>query len=142
MGLEINDINDLQKLLKRIDLKVQSIEELKALLAVVQQPRDPVTAQVETIKKIGHEVPTAVACTGGVVSFLLVFFGSGFGPVAMVGALAIIWGAVALICVPAILSSMILLGRLQATPAARRDSPPVTDMEKRLSEYITVRKEP
>jgi hypothetical protein len=149
MGLEINDVNDLQKLLASVNLKVQSIEELKGLLAVVQGPTDPETARLKTIKQIGYHVPAIMAAAAGCVSFFLCIFSAvptgGLGPVALLGGLGVMWGAVALVSVPAVLSAMILLARLKIEPAAPRDRPPAAasglGVEQRLSEFITARKD-
>jgi hypothetical protein len=143
MSLEINDVNELQKLLAALDLKVQSLEELKGLLAVVQGATDPETARLKTIRQIGYQVPGIMAAAAGIVSFFLILFSSAGNsapsPALLIGCLTAIWGAVALVSVPAVLSSMILLARLKITPPAPSSG---LGAAQRFSESFTVRKEP
>jgi hypothetical protein len=143
MSLEINDVDDLQKLLKKLDLKVQNLDELKSLLVAVQTPKNPEQARLETIKNIGVTVPcTAVGVAFG-ASFFLFFFGAWGGTVGLVVGLAAIWGAVALVSIPAVLGAMILLRSRPAPPAV--SSPPATAPSlgagERPSEFVIAGKE-
>ncbi|HZT79306.1 MAG TPA: hypothetical protein VFA26_03740, partial [Gemmataceae bacterium] len=123
MSLEINDIGELEKLLRKLDLKVQNLDELKSLLATVQKPEDPEQARLETIKHIGVTVPCTAAGVAGGVSFFLVFFGAAAGTIAVAGGLAAIWGAVALVSIPAVIGAMILLRSRPAASAAAAPAP-------------------
>jgi hypothetical protein len=84
-----------------------------------------------------------MAAAAGIVSFFLILFSSAPtgapNAAVLIGCLTAIWGAVALVSVPAVLSSMILLARLKITPPAPSSA---FGAAQRFSESFSVRKEP
>src|SRR5262245_35724179 len=144
MSFEINDVGELEKLLKKLDLKVQSLDELKSLLATVQRPKDHESARLDTIKQIGVTVPCTAAGVAGAVSFFLILFGAGMlGFVGIVASLGAIWTAVAIISVAAIVASALLLRRQRSVPGDLAPaSTPLPHLDDKLSEFITARNQP
>jgi hypothetical protein len=144
MSLEINDVGELEKLLRKLDLKVHDLDELKSLLATLQRPKDPDQVRLETIRHIGVTVPCTAAGVAMGATFTLLFFGGILDPSAIVGGLGAIWGSVAVMSVPAVLAAMWLLRVPPAPSSGGPATPPNTSrrVAEDLSEFVIARKEP
>jgi hypothetical protein len=138
MSVMIESTEELLTLLKKMDLKVTSVDELRQLLATINANYNPDAARQKTGKLIGTAVPGAMAVAAAFASFMLL---AGPGSVNAIGGLAVIWGAVALVSTAAVIASAILTGarRGRAMPdyspdrPASRSEPVVTHITKDLS---------
>lgn len=100
MSVMIESTDELLVLLKKMDLKVTSVDELRQLLATINANYDPEAARQKTGKLIGTAVPGYMA---GAAAFTSILVGG-----AGVGGLALIWGAVALVSTAAVISAAIM----------------------------------
>ena len=105
MSVMIESTEELLALLKKVDLKVKSVDELRELLATINASYDAEAARQKTGKLIGTAVPGAMAGAAAFASFMLLG-----GPSSMytTGSLAVIWGSVALVCTAAVISAAIM----------------------------------
>jgi hypothetical protein len=128
MGIEIDNLPQLQALLKSSGLKVNSVEELQKLLLVVNASYDPDAARVKTGKLIALLVPIIMGGAGFLATSLLVPIVGDQArhgiPVkaVLLGGLGIIWGAVALVSIVALGVGLGLLMHRQQRPAGRADT--------------------
>jgi hypothetical protein len=122
MSLLIDDPDDLLKLLRKLDLKVTSVEELNHLLATLNAHHNPVAAQQKAGKLIGLMVPSVTAGAAVMASIFLVAPPSEGRIPHLDGALALIWGCSAMVSVVALAFSF-LMTRVRGGPAPA-DKPP------------------
>ena len=139
MSVMIESTDELLTLLKKTDLKVKSVDELRQLLASINASYDPDAARQKTGKLIAVAVPGFLAGAAAFASFML--FGSPSSSSAhATGSLAVIWGPVALASTAAVIAGAVLAGgrRGRATPdtapdrPASRGEPVVTNIIKEL----------
>lgn len=134
MSVMIESMDELLVLLKKTNLKVASVDELRQLLASINATYNPEAARQKTGKLIGVTVPSVMAGSAAFVSFFLA--GSGMTPYT-VGGLALVWGAVALVSTAAVIAGALLTGvrrgRSLPEPAADR---PVSSLESAMT-HIT-----
>jgi|GEM_PF-3640488 hypothetical protein len=134
MSVMIESTDELLTLLKKLDLKVTSVDELRQLLATINANYNPDVARQKTGRLIGVTVPgyMAAAAFGGT------FFAAGTGGI---GSLALIWGAAALVSTAAVISAAIMTSvrRGRTLPdhspdrSASRGEPVVTHITQDLS---------
>jgi hypothetical protein len=119
MSMMIESTEELLVLLKKMDLKVHSVDELRQLLATINANYNPEAARQKTGKLIGITVPGYMAGSAAFASFIL-------GSTAMtIGGLAVVWGAVAVVSTAAVISAAIMtsIRRGQTMPNALLDRP-------------------
>jgi hypothetical protein len=124
MSLHVESLDDLRELLKKLHLKVNSVEELRALLVTINATYNPEAARTRAAKLIGIITPCVALGVGGLLSLLLIT-GSlkpsgGQVPERMnlvVVGLGITLGIAALTSMVAVVGSLLFLYR---RPAARR----------------------
>lgn len=105
MSMMIESTDELLTLLKKMNLKVASVDELRQLLATINANYNPDAARQKTGKLLSTTVPGFMAGAGAFVSFFLV--GPGMTP-STVGGLALVWGAVAVVSTAAVIAGAIL----------------------------------
>lgn len=137
MSMMIESTEELLALLKKMDLKVTSVEELQHLLATINANYNPDAARQKTGKLLGITVPGYMAGAAAFASFMLL--GGGVSPFT-VGALGVIWGSAAIVSTAAVISSAVLIGvrrghplpsSLSAQPPSRGE-PLITNIIKEL----------
>jgi hypothetical protein len=123
MSVVIDNTEDLLALLKKLGVKVTSVDEVRQLLTTVNANYNPQAARLRTAKLVALGVPCGLGGMAAVVSLFLTFASQGeLAGHYFVGALAIIWGSCALVSVTALIFSFaLLLGRQMRVPA---DAPP------------------
>ncbi len=119
MSMMIESTDELLTLLKKMDLKVHSVEELRHLLTSINASYNPDAARQKTGKLISTTVPGFMAGAAAFTSFMLL--GSGVGS-STIGGLAVIWGPVALVSTAAVIAGAVMASsrRGQTIP----DNPP------------------
>jgi hypothetical protein len=117
MSLIIDNTDDLLTVIKKLNLKVASVDELRQLLATINANYNPEAARQRTGKLIGVAVPSSMATAAGVTSFFLLGTGHEMTPF-HVGALALIWSACALVSTAAVLASAITTSIRRGSPSA------------------------
>ncbi len=136
MSVMIESTDELLTLLKKMNLKVASVDELRQLLASINASYNPDAARQKTGRMIGTIVPGVLAGAAAFASFMLLG-----GPAThSTGGLAVIWGPVALASTAAVIAGAVLSGgrRGRATPdtapdrAAFRGEPVVTNIIREL----------
>jgi hypothetical protein len=137
MSVMIESTDELLTLLKKMNLKVASVDELQQLLASINATYNPDAARQKTGRMIGTIVPGVLAGAAAFASFMLLG-----GPASphSTGGLAVIWGPVALASTAAVIAGAVLSGgrRGRATPdtapdrAASRGEPVVTNIIREL----------
>jgi hypothetical protein len=109
MSVMIESTDELLALLKKMDLKVTSVDELRHLLATVNANYNPEAARQKTGKLIGATVPGIMAGAAAFVSFVLLITNETTHSIPHdVGGLAVIWGAVALVSTASVLAAAIM----------------------------------
>ena len=142
MSLMIESTDELLQLLKKMDLKVKSVEELHQLLASINANYNPDAARQKTAKLVGTAVPGFMAGAAAFASFML--FGSQNTQTTLpftVGGLAIIWASMAVVSTAAVICASVMTrgGRGRAMPdnlpdrSASSGEPVVTHITKDLS---------
>lgn len=131
MSVMIENTDELLTVLKKLGLKVSSVDELRHLLATINANYNPEVARQKTGKLIGVTVPGYMAGAAAFVSFFLV--GGGMTSYT-VGGLALIWGACAAVSVAAVIAGAILTGpHRRPAPIDRPADRPVTTSEQVMS---------
>jgi hypothetical protein len=122
MSVAIETTEELLTLLKKLGVKVTSVDELRSLLMTINANYNPQAARTRMAKLIAISVPCTLGPIAGLVSVVLAESGRGtlVGP-SFVGALAVIWGACALVSVTALIFGLALLGRRSRA----EDKPPL-----------------
>ncbi len=137
MSVAIETTEELLTLLKKLGIKVTSVDELRSLLASINANYNPEAARTRTAKLVGISVPCGLGGIAGLVSAVLAERSSLIGPY-FVGALAVVWGACALASVTALIFSFsLLVGRRSYLSA---DKPPLgkpSAVEQRTATGIT-----
>jgi hypothetical protein len=119
MSVQIDSPDELQKLLKKCNLRVGSIEELKDLLASINASYNPDAARVKAALAMSVAVPCTALGVAGMVSFLVSGMTEGLhrgGPYPMI-ALAVMWGCAALVSILALVMGMVSLRARRGGPA-------------------------
>lgn len=119
MSVMIETTEELLALLKKLNLKVSSVDELRHLLATINANYNPEAARQKTGQRIGVTVPGYMAGAAAFASWILCASDSTH----TTGGLALIWGAVALVSTAAVIAGAILTGvrRGRTTPEAVPD---------------------
>lgn len=138
MSVMIESTDELLKLLKKMNLKVSSVDELRQLLASINADYNPDAARQKTGRMIGTIVPGALAGAAAFASFILL---APPHSTHSIGDLAVIWGPVALASTAAVIAGAVLSGvrrsRAFSDPpsnrSASRGEPVVTSIVKELS---------
>jgi hypothetical protein len=110
MSLQIDNPEDLRKLLASLDLKPANLEELKEFLQAVNRSYNPDAGRLRVAALLAV-VPTSVS-TGvawGTSLFLMGLSNSPDTAWVLIPLLAIVWGAVALISSIAVVSAFLIL---------------------------------
>lgn len=127
MSVMIESTDELLTLLKKMDMKVSSVEELRQLLATINANYNADAARQKTGKLIGTAVPGFMAGAAAFTSFFL--FGSQTTHTVdyAIGGLAVIWGPVALVSTAAVIAGAVLSGarRGRTMPDSPPDRPPL-----------------
>jgi hypothetical protein len=117
MAVQIHSIGELEKLLRNLKIQVNSTEELRSLWETVTRPPHPEVARMEAIKLVGVAVPLIMAAVGVLASLILTAMAEDVSTNSrlpmVVGSMAIIWGTVAVVCVPTLVIVLALLYRLR-----------------------------
>jgi hypothetical protein len=137
MSVMIESTEELLALLKKMDLKVHSVDELRQLLASINASYNPEAARQKTGRQIGTVVPGVMAGAAAFASFMLL--GAGLGSFT-IGGLAVIWGPVAIVSTAAVISGAVMssVHRGRTMPdnppnrAATREGPVVTHITREL----------
>jgi hypothetical protein len=108
MSVMIENTDELLQLLKKMDLKVKSVDELHQLLASINASYNPDATRQKTGKLIGTTVPGFMAGAAAFASFMLL--GSSGSTPFTIGSLGVIWGSVAVVSTAAVISAAILSG--------------------------------
>jgi hypothetical protein len=123
----IDNTEELLRLVKKLGVKVGSVEELSRLLTAVNASYNPDAARVKAAKTVGVAVPCATVGVVGVCSFFLLANAAEM-PVAAhpMAALAVMWGVTGLVCLASLIFSLILLRhrRVNVTPARQPERGP------------------
>ncbi len=125
MSVAIETTEELLTLLKKLGVKVTSVDELRSLLLMINANYNPQAARLRTAKLVAISVPCTLGPIAGLVSGVLAESGRSavVGPY-FVGALAVIWGACALVSAMALIFSLTLIGR---SSRAAEDKPPLSN---------------
>lgn len=141
MSVSIETTEELLALLKKLNVKVASVDELRNLLVTISANYNPQAARVRAAKLIALSVPCSLGVIAGIVSLCLLttatqdsLIGSSF-----VKAFAVLWGSCALVSVVALIFSFpLLLGRPTRVPL---DTPspgkPSTTEKRTVEERVT-----
>jgi hypothetical protein len=118
MSVQIDNVEQLQLLLRTCNLSVKSVEELKDLLATVNANYNPDAARVRVARLTGVAVPcTALGVAGGVSVFIAGIAGFSQAAPYALAALAIMWGGAALTSVVAVVMALVFLWGQRGAPA-------------------------
>jgi hypothetical protein len=118
MSVLIETTEELLVVLKKLGIKVANVDELRGLLASINANYNPDAARTRTAKLVGISVPCTLAAVAGLVSVVLTErANSGMLNPSLVGALAVVWSACALVSVTALIFSFVLLARRRSAPA-------------------------
>jgi hypothetical protein len=119
MSLLIENTEELLTVVKKLNLKVANVDELRHLLAEINANYNPEAARLKTAKLIGVAVPSAMASAAAFISLFLVLEAHGGNMTPYhVGALALIWGACAVVSTAAVIASAILSGSCRRNASA------------------------
>jgi len=121
MSVLIDNTEDLLTVLKKLDVKVHSVDQLHHLLTTINASYDPESARQKTARLVGMTVPGCMAGAATVTSCVIVAQGHEVTSASVVG-LALAWGACALVSVAALMASAIMLGTRRGQ--VRVDNPP------------------
>ncbi len=143
MSVMIESTDELLTVLKKLNLKVASMDELRHLLATINAHYNPETARQKTGRLVGVTVPCVMAGAAAVTSFSVLGpqGGGNLTSNSQVAALALAWGACALVSTAALLASFLMTsvrrGRTTADNPPERPAfpqePAVTGITKQLS---------
>ena len=128
MSVVIESTEELLTLLRKLNIKVASVDELRHLLATINANYNPEAARQRTGKLIGVAVPSALATAAALTSFFLLGMGHGAVTPYHVGALALIWGACAFVSLGAVLASAIITSNRRGGRTAPENAPDRPDM--------------
>jgi hypothetical protein len=134
MSVVIDNTDDLLELLKKLNLKIESVDELRHLLTVVNTAYNPEAARARIAKLVGLVVPIVLGGIAGFVSMILISEVRALGP-HYVGALSLVWGVCGLVSLAALLFSFILLAR-RGAPRVPADNPPAGRPPARLGALV------
>ncbi len=115
MSLIIESLDDVRNLVKRLGIKVNTIDELKDLLNAIKSQNDPEAARNRIIKNIagvGVGIPTFLAAvvSGGLIMTMTSPNNTFFAPGFYIACLAIIWGVAGIISLASLLFAMVTFG--------------------------------
>ena len=99
MSVQIESIDELKALVKRLGIKVESVEQLRDLLTTVNSQYDPEAARIRALKLTGVITAAVGLGAAGMVSFFLVApkkDSDGIDALT-IAALGIIWGVAGLV---------------------------------------------
>lgn len=139
MSVCIETAEELQTLLRKLGVRVSSVEELHNLLASLNAQYNPQAARIRTAKLVAITVPCSLGGIAGGTSMLLALFAHGLwtSPY-LVAALAVIWGCVALVSVMALIFGLaVLFGRQTQVGAERPSAKKPSAVEDRVMTAIT-----
>ncbi len=126
MSMIIENTEELLELLKKMNLTVSSVDELRQLLTMINANYNPDAARQKTGKLIGVAVPGIMAGAAAFASFFLLGAGASHSTIDLtpyaIGGLAVIWGAVALVSIPAVIAGAVMTSVRR--PHAMPDNPP------------------
>jgi hypothetical protein len=133
VSLHIESLDELRELLKKLNLKVSSVHELRALLLTVNATYNPVAARTRAARLIGVVTPCIALGVGGLVSLLMVTGAlkpsGGEVPERMslvVIGVAVVLGIAALVSTVAVVGSLLFLYRRQGAGRADAVVPPLS----------------
>jgi hypothetical protein len=123
MSVNIETTEELQQLLRKLGVKISSVDELRQLLATINAHYNPEAARSRIAKLVGISVPCTLGSIAGLVS--IVVAGASHDALLspyFVGAMALVWGTCALVSVAALIFSFsLVIGR---GSRAATDQPP------------------
>ena len=121
MSVSIDTPEELLAMLKKLNLQVANVDELRQLLATINANYNPEAARQKTGRSIGVAVPCIMAGAAACASVSLVRLEEGLTP-AYVAVLALVWGACTLVSGTAILASSIMTRVRRDNSIAANDS--------------------
>jgi hypothetical protein len=135
----IETTDELLDLLKKLNLKVSSVAELRHLLTTINANYNPQAARLRTAKLVAIGVPCSLGGMATAFSLFLTMFLRPLSDDAFLGALALVWGCCALVSVTALIFSFALLlgGRKARVPAEAQTFGKAATMDERLAMGIT-----
>jgi hypothetical protein len=134
----IETTDELRDLLKKLNLKVSSVAELRHLLTTINANYNPQAARLRTAKLVAIGVPCGLGGMATAVSLFLMMVHRPLSDEAFLGALALVWGCCALVSVTALIFSFaLLLGRKARVPAEAPAFGKAATMDERLATGIT-----
>jgi hypothetical protein len=136
MSVVIDNTDGLMRLLKQLDLKVSSVEELRQLLETINLNYNPDASRMRAAKLIGISVPCALAGCATGVSCALASPYQHLTPY-HVDALALIWGVCGLVSVVALIVSYILAAGRRGSRSAPKSTPASEESSDHLVTAIT-----
>jgi hypothetical protein len=139
MSVMIETTEELLTLLKKLNVKVTNVEDLRHLLTTINSHYNPQAARMRTAKLVAISVPCSLGAIAGVTSMLLTgaTHGTLIGPY-FVGALALIWGSCAIVSIMALIFSFSLFVGRQANAVVDQPPPrPASAVEERVIKAIT-----
>jgi hypothetical protein len=139
MSVMIETTEELLNLLKKLNVKVANVEDLRHLLTTINAHYNPQAARVRMAKLVAISVPCSLGAIAGFTSMLLTgaTHDSLIGPY-FVGALALIWGSCALVSFMALIFGFSLLIGRQSNATIDQPPPrPASAVEERVVKAIT-----
>lgn len=123
MSVNIETTEELQHLLRKLGVKIGSVDELRQLLATINANYNPEAARSRIAKLVGISVPCTLGSIAGLVSIVVASASHDalLSPY-FVGALGLVWGTCALVSVAALIFSFTLVIGRGARAAV--DQPP------------------
>jgi hypothetical protein len=126
MSLHVESVEELQQLIKKLGIKVNSVDELRSLMATINACYDPDVARNRAARLVGIVVPCVALGVAGLVSIVLAgTLGTprGHAPAdatLLLVALGIVWGVAGLTSAVAAVGSLLFLrgGRGVTIPQA------------------------
>ena len=134
----IETTDELLDLLKKLNLKVSSVAELRHLLTTINANYNPQAARLRTAKLVAIGVPCSLGGMATAFSLFLTMFLRPLSDDALLGAFALVWGCCALVSVTALIFSFaLLLGHKARVPAEAQTFGKAATMDERLAMGIT-----
>lgn len=112
MSVLIESPEELLAVLKKLNVRIENVDELRHLLTTINASYNPEAMRQKLGRQLGLTVPSVMATAAGITSFFLL---GGQIP-HPIGGLALIWGACTLVSVAGILAGAILTNGRHRSP--------------------------
>jgi hypothetical protein len=123
MSVMIDNTEELLTVVRKLGIKVGSLDELTRLLTTINASYNPDAARQKTGKQIGVVVPCSMISAAGVATFFIVLAMSKGTEAGHIAGLALIWGACALVCMTAMIASALMTRRRPELSSSDNASP-------------------